>query len=114
MKICPYCGQSVADNWSYCHNCNKPLIVNINFESNRRESHIYDKDIGEIYDIQGENEVENNASDKINGVVEMLINMRKEARENKNWALSDKIRDELAELGIQLKDGKEGTSFTIN
>jgi len=40
--------------------------------------------------------------------------MRKEARDNKNWALSDKIRDELAALGIQLKDGKEGTTFSIN
>ena len=29
----------------------------------------------------------------------------------KNWALSDEIRDKLAALGIQLKDGKEGTSF---
>jgi cysteinyl-tRNA synthetase len=36
-----------------------------------------------------------------------------EARANKNWALSDEIRDKLAVLDIQLKDGKEGTSFTL-
>jgi cysteinyl-tRNA synthetase len=46
--------------------------------------------------------------------VEMLIDMRKIARENKEWALSDKIRDELLTLGIQLKDGKEGTTFSVN
>ncbi|AOW19958.1 cysteine--tRNA ligase [Urechidicola croceus] len=52
--------------------------------------------------------------DKLSGVVEMLIQMRKNARDNKDWALSDKIRDELLALGIQLKDGKEGTTFTVN
>ena len=40
--------------------------------------------------------------------------MRKEARENKDWALSDKIRDELLALGIQLKDGRNGTTFSMN
>lgn len=57
---------------------------------------------------------EGNNSDKLSGVVEMLISMRKEARENKDWALSDEIRDRLLELGIQLKDGREGTTFTVN
>ncbi len=52
-------------------------------------------------------------TDKLDGVVTMLIGMREEARANKNWALSDEIRDKLLELGIQLKDGKEGTSFSI-
>ncbi|MEN8186596.1 MAG: cysteine--tRNA ligase, partial [Bacteroidota bacterium] len=53
-------------------------------------------------------------SDKLSGVVEMLIEMRNQARADKDWALSDKIRDELQTLGIQLKDGKEGTTFSIN
>ena len=39
--------------------------------------------------------------------------MRNEARVNKDWALSDKIRDELLAKGIQLKDGADGTTFTI-
>ncbi len=52
-------------------------------------------------------------SGKLDAVVEMLIKMRKEARDNKDWALSDKIRDELMELGIQLKDGKDGTVYSI-
>ena len=43
----------------------------------------------------------------------MLINMRMEARANKDFALSDQIRDQLIALGIQLKDGKEGTTFSI-
>lgn len=69
-----------------------------------------------VYDVLGLlNETsEGNNSDKLDGVVEMLITMRKEARENKDWALSDEIRDRLLALGIQLKDGREGTTFTVN
>jgi cysteinyl-tRNA synthetase len=51
-------------------------------------------------------------TDKLEGTVNMLIEMRKQARENKNFALSDQIRDQLVTLGIQLKDGKEGTTFS--
>jgi len=58
--------------------------------------------------------MQEDSSDKLSGVVELLISMRKEARDNKDWALSDKIRDELSVLGIQLKDGKEGTTFSVN
>jgi len=68
-----------------------------------------------VFDILGlMNEATQDNSEKINGVVELLIKLRKEARENKDWALSDQIRDELIELGIQLKDGKEGTTFSVN
>ena len=68
-----------------------------------------------IFDVLGlENVSSQNNSDKLNGVVEMLINMRNDARANKDWSLSDKIRDELQELGIMLKDGKDGTTFSVN
>ena len=68
-----------------------------------------------IFDVLGlRNDLQGNNSDKLNGVVEMLISMRNEARDNKDWALSDKIRNELIGLGIQLKDGKDGTAFSIN
>ncbi|TXD50698.1 MULTISPECIES: cysteine--tRNA ligase [unclassified Polaribacter] len=68
-----------------------------------------------VFDVLGlMNDTAQGNSEKINGVVALLIKLRKEARENKDWALSDQIRDELVELGIQLKDGKEGTTFSIN
>ncbi|WP_336064982.1 cysteine--tRNA ligase [Mesoflavibacter sp. CH_XMU1404-2] len=56
----------------------------------------------------------NTGTDKLSGTVELLIKLRQEARANKDFALSDKIRDELAEVGIKLKDGKDGTTFTTN
>jgi len=57
---------------------------------------------------------EDSSADKLTGAVEILIEMRNEARKNKDFALSDKIRDELAKAGIQLKDSREGTTFTTN
>ena len=50
---------------------------------------------------------------QIEGLVSLLIAMRNQARTDKNWALSDQIRDQLANLGILLKDSKEGTTYTI-
>lgn len=70
-----------------------------------------------VFDVLGleDNNAFAKADDsKLSGTVELLIKLRKEARENKDFALSDKIRDELIELGIQLKDGREGTTFTVN
>ncbi|WP_066224463.1 cysteine--tRNA ligase [Formosa haliotis] len=52
--------------------------------------------------------------DKLTGAVDLLIKLRQEARANKDFALSDKIRDELAAVGIQLNDGKDGTTFSTN
>jgi cysteinyl-tRNA synthetase len=67
-----------------------------------------------VFDVLGlEEEKVNGNTDKLEGVVNMLIGMRKQARDNKDFALSDQIRDQLIALGIQLKDGKEGTTFSI-
>jgi len=69
-----------------------------------------------VFDVLGlESLQDTNAnSDKLSGVVALLIQMRNEARANKDFATSDKIRDELAALGIQLKDSKEGTTFSLS
>lgn len=47
-------------------------------------------------------------ADKLKGVMQVLIDLRKDARSRKDWATSDKIRNQLAEMGIQLKDEKDG------
>jgi cysteinyl-tRNA synthetase len=68
-----------------------------------------------VFDVLGL-EDQNAASDnneKLEGVVQMLIQMRKQARDNKDFAMSDQIRDQLLALGIQLKDGKDGTTFSV-
>ncbi|MEZ4838503.1 cysteine--tRNA ligase [Flavobacterium sp.] len=69
-----------------------------------------------IYDVLGitDEQNSNDNSEKLEGIVNLMIQMRNEARANKNFALSDQIRDQLLEIGIQLKDGKDGTSFSVN
>ena len=52
-------------------------------------------------------------STALEGTVSMLIDIRKAARDNKDFAASDRIRDELLALGVQLKDGKDGTEFSL-
>jgi len=69
-----------------------------------------------VFNILGLENVtkEESGTDKLSGAVQLLIELRQEARANKDFAMSDKIRDELAAAGIQLKDGKEGTTFSTN
>jgi len=49
----------------------------------------------------------------VEGLMELIIDMRKEARNRKDWATSDLIRDKLASLHIQIKDGKEGSAWSV-
>tara|TARA_B100000780_G_scaffold241177_1_gene183557 strand:+ start:5094 stop:6578 length:1485 start_codon:yes stop_codon:yes gene_type:complete len=57
------------------------------------------------------NEVDKSGSQK--ELIELLIKLRSQARNDKNFVLSDKIRDELLELGIQLNDDKNSSSFEL-
>ncbi len=49
------------------------------------------------------------ASDSMDALMDVIINIRNTAKQNKDFATSDRIREELSSLGIQLKDSKEGT-----
>ena len=52
-----------------------------------------------------------NSDAKLSPVMDLVLDIRKSARENKDWTTSDKIRDGLAIAGIEVKDGKEGTTW---
>ncbi|HLV23456.1 MAG TPA: cysteine--tRNA ligase [Moheibacter sp.] len=69
-----------------------------------------------VFDVMGlkSEEVSNGNNDKLDGAIQLLIKMRNQARADKNWALSDQIRDELLNVGIQLKDGKDGTEYSLS
>ena len=47
------------------------------------------------------------------GAVDLLLDIRKQAKTNKDWATSDKIRDELAHLGFTVKDTKDGFEWNL-
>lgn len=69
-----------------------------------------------LFDILGlKEEVANAQREAAFGkVVDMLLEERLKAKANKDWATSDKIRNELTALGFEIKDGKEGTSWRLN
>ncbi len=69
--------------------------------------------VSDVLGLRSEEKVQGN-SEKLDSVMQMLIKMRNQARADKNWALSDQIRDELLAIGIQLKDGKDGTEYSLN
>jgi cysteinyl-tRNA synthetase len=63
-----------------------------------------------IFGLKEENAVN---TDKIDGLMNMILDVRKEAKAKKDFSTSDLIRDKLKEIGFEIKDGKEGTSYSI-
>ena len=72
---------------------------------------------GIIFDVLGllddEAAAGSNGSGKLDQVMSLLLDIRQQARTNKDWATSDQIRDALQEAGIVVKDGKEGASWSL-
>lgn len=62
-----------------------------------------------LEDILGLKNEKTQNDDKLKGVLELLVEIRKEARSKKDYATSDKIRNQLTEIGIVMKDEKDGT-----
>jgi len=69
---------------------------------------------GVIEDVLGLKEEQENQDSKLGSVIDLLIQVRQNAKSAKNYELSDKIRDDLKALGVTLKDGKEGTEYSID
>ncbi len=69
-----------------------------------------------LFDIMGIRE-ETNSSDEGNEAyhkaVDLLLDVRKEAKARKDWATSDYIRDKLSEIGFEIKDTKEGVEWKL-
>lgn len=69
-----------------------------------------------VFDILGlkkEQTTDTGESDILKGTVELLIKLRNEAKANKDWATSDKIRNELNTIGIEMKDTKDGVEWKL-
>lgn len=67
-----------------------------------------------LFDVFGLlNEEASSQNGVVDGLMQLIVEMRADARTRKDWATSDKIRDVLKDLNVQLKDSKEGTSWTV-
>ncbi|PPK93561.1 cysteinyl-tRNA synthetase [Nonlabens xylanidelens] len=71
-----------------------------------------------FFDVLGLQDAKEEGSASLNkgmdGAMKLIIDLRATARANKDWSTSDKIRDELAAAGISLKDGADGTSYSVD
>lgn len=105
---------------------NSPVLIAELFEAVRIINSVYDgklklkqEDIDAlvqlvntfVFEVLGLN-YDEQQSDDLGGLMDLLIQIRTEAKQNQDYATSDKIRMALDTLGIQLKDNKEGTSWT--
>ena len=122
QKIMDECYDAMNDDF------NSPIAIAALFEAVRITNSVKDGNLkinGEeltllnrlfqafVFDIFGLLESESGGDDQlVDGLMQTIINIRKEARAKKDWATSDLIRDELAKFDIVLKDGKEGTSWS--
>jgi cysteinyl-tRNA synthetase len=64
----------------------------------------------DILGLDKEEEQDNNVTE---GLMNLILELRKQVRANKDFASSDKIRDALNELNIKVKDGKDETTWSI-
>lgn len=67
-----------------------------------------------VFDVLGLQKIEESNNEKLDQTLQVLIDLRNQARKSKNFKLSDQIRDRLLDEGIELKDGREGTSYSIS
>jgi cysteinyl-tRNA synthetase len=74
---------------------------------------LYHTLIADVLGLQNEEE-EGGDHEILDKVISLLLTTRNEAKKNKDWATADRIRDELTNLGITIKDTKDGFEWEIN
>jgi cysteinyl-tRNA synthetase len=67
-----------------------------------------------LYDVLGLTAEKGGGDGVASKVMDVLLELRRDAREAKDWATSDKIRDRLSEAGIVVKDAKDGVSWSVS
>ena len=76
--------------------------------------HLFDVFLIELLGVKVGNEGENaGAAKAYEGAVDLLMEIRKNAKSQKDWATSDLIRDKLADLGFNVKDTKNGVEWSL-
>lgn len=86
-------------------------LADVSVETLERLKTIFHDFIFDIFGLKDELE-QSNGDGTLDGLMQLVIDLRQNARATKDWGTSDKIRDGLAALKIQLKDGKDGTDWS--
>jgi cysteinyl-tRNA synthetase len=112
-----------------CDDLNTPIVISHLFDASKAINTVHDgkgtlsaADLAElkevfhlfIEDILGlRTEVESTSNDAYKKAIDLLLNIRMQAKQNKDWATSDKIRNELTALGFTIKDTKNGFEWSL-
>jgi len=108
MVIAHLCEAGTIINSAYAGN------ITLTGEDQEELKSIFDTFLFEILGIRNDGIAGNNAGAEAFGkAVDMLLEIRQKAKENKDWATSDHIRNELAKAGFDIKDGKDGAEWKL-
>lgn len=137
LKASPNSSVDISSYRAKCYDAmnddlNTPIVIAHLFETakiinqvNSGKEHLTQEDIDYLksffstflFDLLGlldKQEQATGENDKIiDSLMDAIIKIRHDAKQNKDWATADKIRDELANIGIIIKDTKDGTVWTF-
>ena len=109
---------------------NTPIVISHLFDAAKAINTVADgkgtiseadlKELRDVFKTYGEEimglrltEAEGNNTKAYAGAIDLLLERRSEAKKNKDWATSDKIRNELTALGFVIKDTKDGAEWSL-
>lgn len=84
----------------------------LNEESIRLLSSAFDTFVSDVMGIRLKDDILTDGENYTEGLMDIILELRAKARENKDWPTSDLIRDKLSEMNIQVKDGKDGVTWS--
>ncbi len=113
---------------------NTPIVISLLFDASRSINSIKDGkdtisevDLKELQDVfhlfifdllglkdEARGTADNTGVEAFSKAVDLLLSIRQEAKANKDWATSDKIRNELTSMGFEIKDTKDGAEWKLN
>lgn len=67
----------------------------------------------DLFGLKRPEQQSNSNSEAYEQAIDLLLQLRQDAKANKDWGTADKIRDELARLGFVVKDTKDGFSWEL-
>jgi cysteinyl-tRNA synthetase len=97
------------------------MVRNINLINDGKESISADDKLALVklaneivFDVLGLKDEKNTDDNKIDGLMQLILQQRSDAKVRKDYAASDAIRDHLKSIGIEVKDGKDGATYSVN
>ena len=114
-----------------CDDLNTPIVISLLFEAGKAINTVHDgngtiskEDLEElnnmfvlfienILGLQADTAASNSNDEAYGKAIDLLLSIRQQAKENKDWATSDKIRNEMAAFGFKVKDTKNGFEWNL-